>query len=225
MSEDRPWQKWNDDAIVANLKQDWDAESRKTQRTVLAFEVDDMTVLARNPEMRVVKLLEVGCGLGHDFEAVALPRIGRSMAAPLLYGGVDVTPKMVEACKTRFPGHAHRFAVGDVYDLAFGDRFFDIVYSADVLIHLPDWNKALDELARVCRGTIVLKLAYVVEGETRVVKKQDGFMDVWFNVHWVVRALHERGFPSILVHAVTPEESRDRSADLRQVFVARRATR
>lgn len=47
---------------------------------------------------------------------------------------------------------------GDVTALRFADDEFDLVLAIEVLEHVPDFDAALRELARVCRGTVVLSV-------------------------------------------------------------------
>lgn len=47
---------------------------------------------------------------------------------------------------------------GDVAALRFADGEFDLVMAIEVLEHVPDPDQALAELARVCRGVVVLSV-------------------------------------------------------------------
>jgi 2-polyprenyl-3-methyl-5-hydroxy-6-metoxy-1,4-benzoquinol methylase len=47
------------------------------------------------------------------------------------------------------------FIRDDAHELRFGDRSFDSVICLRVLMHTPDWRKALAELCRVARHSVV----------------------------------------------------------------------
>jgi ubiquinone/menaquinone biosynthesis C-methylase UbiE len=52
-------------------------------------------------------------------------------------------------------GAAVTFLEGDAHALAFPDRSFDVVVCLRVLMHTPDWRRALAELCRVARSRVV----------------------------------------------------------------------
>ena len=91
------------------------------------------------------KLLEIGCGIGTD-----LIQFARGGA---IVTGVDFSPRAVQITKDRFnlfnlPGE---FAVADSENLPFGNSIFDLVYSHGVLHHIPNTQKAVDEIYRVLK--------------------------------------------------------------------------
>jgi hypothetical protein len=53
-------------------------------------------------------------------------------------------------------GMAVAFDEGDVHALAYPDRSFDAVVCLRMLMHVPDWRRALAELCRVSRRQLVL---------------------------------------------------------------------
>jgi SAM-dependent methyltransferase len=61
-------------------------------------------------------------------------------------------------------GFPIEFAEGDAHALAFPDRAFDSAVSLRVLMHVPDWRKALTELCRVTERRLVLD--YPAAGST-----------------------------------------------------------
>ena len=86
------------------------------------------------------RFLEVGCGPG---ELAA--RVQRELAADVV--AVDTSERMVELAREE--GVDAR--VGDVQDLPFRNGEFDCAVAAWMLYHVPDVERALDELARVLR--------------------------------------------------------------------------
>jgi SAM-dependent methyltransferase len=97
-----------------------------------------------------LSLLDAGCGNGRLYRALAqaglLERLG--------YTGVDVTQKLVEAARTLYPDGA--FEQGSMNELPYPDDSFDIVVCQHVVRYLDYYERALAELLRVSRGTVVL---------------------------------------------------------------------
>jgi ubiquinone/menaquinone biosynthesis C-methylase UbiE len=90
-------------------------------------------------------LLEVSCGGGyHSAVFAALAR------AKPHYIGSDYSPAMLDSARRRFPGIDVR--QGDTTQLPFEDDSFDIVFEGVSLMHIPDYRKAIAEIARVARS-------------------------------------------------------------------------
>ena len=100
-------------------------------------------VLDPRPGMRV---LDVGCGPG-SLTADLARRV-----APGAVIGVDRVESVLDEARAATNDLANvRFTVGDVYDLPFAGRTFDVVHAHQVLQHLSDPVAALVEMRRVCR--------------------------------------------------------------------------
>lgn len=90
------------------------------------------------------RYLDVGCGVGAAAHAIA-------DSSNLEVTGVDVDPKQIEAAQ---PGVARpnlHFKVMDATCLDFRDGEFDIVATSMMTHHIPNWDRALSEMARVLR--------------------------------------------------------------------------
>tara|TARA_R110002110_G_scaffold46353_1_gene140158 strand:- start:324 stop:1022 length:699 start_codon:yes stop_codon:yes gene_type:complete len=98
-------------------------------------------------------LLEVGVGTG-----VALPRY----APHLSITGIDFSPDMLRKARQRMRSRKLRNVVGlyemDASELRFDDGSFDTVVAMYVMTVVPDANKVLRELERVCApgGEVVI---------------------------------------------------------------------
>lgn len=80
-------------------------------------------VLAQLP-LASASVLDVGCGLG-DFWAWLAEK-----SLPVSYAGLDITPRMIEIARQRFPGV--RFQTGDILDDFFGAEKFDYVVASGI---------------------------------------------------------------------------------------------
>lgn len=93
-------------------------------------------------------VLEVGCGGGYhaavfDELAACRPR----------YTGSDFSPEMVASARQRFPDTT--FEVADATDLPYPAASFDLVFEGVSIMHIPDWRRAVAEIARVARSHVV----------------------------------------------------------------------
>ncbi|MCP4230304.1 MAG: class I SAM-dependent methyltransferase [bacterium] len=66
----------------------------------------------------------------------------------------DLSRSRMEAGTEREGGV--EFRAGDIYDLPFDDGAFELVTAFEVIEHLLHPQKALDEIARVCSGRVVI---------------------------------------------------------------------
>ncbi len=93
---------------------------------------------------RGMRILEVGCNVGNQL--IMLQRMGFKN----LYG-IELNGYAVEKAKSRTKGI--NIIRGTAFDLPFKDGFFDMVYTAGVLIHInpKDIKKVLREIHRCSR--------------------------------------------------------------------------
>jgi len=98
-------------------------------------------------------ILDGGCGNARDLIQLAL------------HGckciGIDLSPNMIEEAKKELATRNIQrveLEVGDLTNLRFCDETFDKVFASEVLEHVPDYRKAVSEMARVLKpgGTLVV---------------------------------------------------------------------
>ncbi|MBL4760445.1 MAG: methyltransferase domain-containing protein [Mariprofundaceae bacterium] len=87
------------------------------------------------------KILEAGCstGLLTDY----LYQQGFSVI------GVDKSPAMIDQANANFP--ALTFQEENIFELSFDDNQFDAVVAASLINIVPDKEKAMQEMVRVCK--------------------------------------------------------------------------
>lgn len=97
-------------------------------------------------ELNGKKVLDIGIGAGWSAEQFA--RAGADVA------GIDISPAAVELARERFRlfnlPQARIFAA-DAHNLPFEDNAFDFALAWGCLMHMPDTQKAVDEIYRVLR--------------------------------------------------------------------------
>lgn len=113
----------------------------------LAIERFHQTVRATLPQ--ATNILEVGCGEGFSTQAVLANRSLQSFAGDIFHGPV-------EEAKLRYPD-AH-YSVLNALTLPFPDQSFDGIFSLEVLEHLDDPARAIQEFKRVARFFLLLSV-------------------------------------------------------------------
>jgi len=102
----------------------------------------------RMPLKTGARVLEIGCGRG------AGARLVSETFAPALLHAQDLDIEMIRKAgrylKGDFPGNLS-FSVADAARIPFRDRSLDAVFDFGVLHHVPDWQAALTEIARVLK--------------------------------------------------------------------------
>jgi ubiquinone/menaquinone biosynthesis C-methylase UbiE len=91
------------------------------------------------------RVLEVGVGLGTDF--VRFARAGAALT------GLDLTEASVSLVRRRLEleGLGAELVVADAESLPFSNESFDLAYSWGVLHHMPNTQRAIDEVHRVLK--------------------------------------------------------------------------
>lgn len=86
-------------------------------------------------------ILDVGCGIGHFHKICQLPNAK--------YVGIEINQEFINKGKQLYPKIDIR--QGNIYNLQFEDKSYDLVLCNALLIHLNDIEKAIKELTRVCK--------------------------------------------------------------------------
>jgi len=92
-----------------------------------------------------LQVLDVGCGTG-DFL-----RLLGGLVVPGGATGIDLSRTMISEARRRASEGAPNisFEVADALDLPFEAGCFDRITATQVLLHIPDWRRALSEMWRV----------------------------------------------------------------------------
>lgn len=103
------------------------------------------------------ELLEIGTGLG-IFSARVAHRVST-------YRGIEYDEQACAVAKTRVE-NPEWISQGDAQDLELPDSVFSAVICLEVLEHLPNYRKALGEIARVLRpgGRLIVSIPYARVG-------------------------------------------------------------
>lgn len=139
-----------DGFVGGNLYDKYRTSNPIYRRLMQGFLDSAVTLLQREESSRI---LEVGCGPG-DLNAELMrrvPWIARSSRA-----GLDVSaPDVVAAARTGLPA-----LVGSAYRLPFDDSAFDCVVVCEVLEHLEEPGRALQEISRVASDRVLFSVPW-----------------------------------------------------------------
>ncbi len=94
------------------------------------------------------KVLDAGCGTGYLLHYI-MDEKGKGY-------GIDISHDAIGLAKRSFPQHS--FRQGSLTKLPYPSNYFDKIYCFNVIEHIADQKKAMQELRRVLKpnGTIVL---------------------------------------------------------------------
>jgi 2-polyprenyl-3-methyl-5-hydroxy-6-metoxy-1,4-benzoquinol methylase len=99
--------------------------------------------------LRPTSVLEVGCGEGHLLKHLTDAWMPREVL------GTDLSPEVIAQAQASY-GPALTFEAASVYQLPMEDDSFEMVLACEVLEHLEDPRRALEELARVTRRYAII---------------------------------------------------------------------
>jgi ubiquinone/menaquinone biosynthesis C-methylase UbiE len=94
------------------------------------------------------EVLEIGCGRGIGVEVI-FQQFGAARVT-----AVDIDPRMIDLARRRLSSiapHRPNLAVGSATAIPASDESFDAVFDFGILHHVPEWQKAVREIARVLR--------------------------------------------------------------------------
>lgn len=97
-----------------------------------------------------LSILNVGCGLS---------QVLKSIEAHHWYRGVDVDERAIAFCQQRYRDRQARFAVCEPYALPAGDETYDVVFATEVVEHVLEPERWLEELFRTVKRGGALQLS------------------------------------------------------------------
>jgi len=101
-------------------------------------------------EKKVDSILDVGCGEGFTLNRLKEHGIGKRLE------GIEYLKDAIELGKKTYPDI--KITEGSIYDLPYKDNSFDLVLCTEVLEHLDDPRKALQQLIRVSKKYLVVSV-------------------------------------------------------------------
>ncbi len=147
------------------------------------------------------KILEIGCGNGIG------TRFIYEYFQPSQFIATEYDERLVEITKKKTNGKNILVEQADATAFRFADNEFDAVIGLSVLHHIPNWQKALNELRRIIKpnGLLIIKELSIETFETFFGKISRRFVehpyDEMFRKDELIDYLKQTGF---IVEVLTP---------------------
>ncbi|HMQ34140.1 MAG TPA: glycosyltransferase, partial [Chloroflexaceae bacterium] len=106
-------------------------------------------------------IVELGCASAYYSEA--LPAL---LGAPVRYVGLDYAAALLRQARSHYPGLP--LACAEATGLPLADSCCDIAFSSGLILHVPDYRRAIVETARVARAWCIFHRTPVAPGARTV---------------------------------------------------------
>lgn len=140
------------------------------------FDVMTRALRALPSDVHGMSVLEVGCSSGFYSEVLEIAGLDVS------YTGCDYSDAFIGLARQKYP--ALRFDVEDATSLNYGDDAFDIVISGCCLLHIPEYEAAVAETARVARRYAIFHRTPVVLGQPNVYYRKQAYGAETIEIHF-----------------------------------------
>ncbi len=133
-----------------NEQQDyWDKrwERSRTPNQYQLTRSEKVLEYLRSLQLDRPKILDMGCGTGWFTEQLS------HLGVPL---GIDLSETAIDVARSLFPNI--NFMAGNLYELVFPEKEFDVIVSQEVISHVEDQVKLMDMMAQLLKpnGYLIL---------------------------------------------------------------------
>jgi SAM-dependent methyltransferase len=191
---------WQSQDLPARQRELVDTQLAALRRgePVDVFDVMTRALRALPSDVRGMSVLEVGCSSGFYSEVFEIARLDVS------YAGCDYSDAFIELARQKYP--ALRFDVEDATALKYGDNAFDIVISGCCLLHIPEYEVAVAETARVTCRYAIFHRTPVVLGQPNVYYRKQAYgvetVEIHFNEPQFLKLLDRQGLELIATYTL-----------------------
>ncbi len=154
-------------------------------------------------------LLEVGCSSGFYSEVLAIKKL------PFIYSGCDYSEAFVDLGRQVYPKIP--FYLADATALSFETSSFDVVVSGCCLLHIPNFEKAIAETARVAKRFVIFHRTPIVVGLPNQFFRKQAYgvetVEIHFNENELIALFHKYGLELINTFTIAQGSSVDPSSE------------
>ncbi len=149
---------WQSDLIPIRQRElvDHQLAAYRQGKAVDVFDVMVAALESLDEQATVRSLLEVGCSSAFYSEVMKIRKL------PFIYSGCDYSPAFISLGRQHYPDIS--LTVQDATSLGFDNAAFDVVVSGCCLLHIPEFEKAIAETARVAKQFAIFHRTPVVKG-------------------------------------------------------------
>jgi ubiquinone/menaquinone biosynthesis C-methylase UbiE len=145
-----------------------------------------------------MRVLEVGCSSGYYSEVFRIAQLDVD------YTGCDYSEPFVMLARQRHPGFP--FDVQDATALAYADNAYDVVISGCCLLHIPEYQAAVAETARVASCYAIFHRTPVVLGQPNKYYRKQAYgvetVEIHFNEPQFLQLLAYSGLELLSTHTL-----------------------
>jgi ubiquinone/menaquinone biosynthesis C-methylase UbiE len=163
------------------------------------FDVMVKALSALPSAVRGMSVLEVGCSSGFYSEVMDVA------GYEVQYSGCDYSESFINLARHTYP--TLRFDVEDATGLSYPDNAFDLVISGCCLLHIPQYEVAIAETARVARQYAIFHRTPVVLGQPNVTYRKQAYgvetVEIHFNEPQFLSLLAASGLALIATYTLS----------------------
>lgn len=111
------------------------------------------------------RILDIGCGEGGLINSL------KKKNKKTYFYGVDISSENINKCKQSCNPKNSSFKVGKAEKLDFEDDYFDKIYCTEVLEHVGDIDKSMNEITRVLKKGGILTLTVPIKESEDILKE------------------------------------------------------
>jgi len=167
-----------------------------------------------------MRVLEVGCSSGYYSEVFEMAGLD------LDYAGCDYSEAFIAMARHRYPGLP--FDVQDATTLGYADKAFDVAISGCCLLHIPEYQAAVAETARVASRFAIFHRTPVVLGQPNKYYRKQAYgvetFEIHFNETQFLQLLVDNGLELLATHTLDETVSHRVGSATRTYVCSKKAT-
>ncbi len=164
-------------------------------------------------------VLEIGCSSGYYSEVFGIAGLDVD------YTGCDYSDAFIAMARQRYPGLP--FDVQDATTLKYDDKAYDVVISGCCLLHIPEYQAAVAETARVARRYAIFHRTPVVLGQPNKYYRKLAYgveaVEIHFNEPQFLALLADNGLEVLATHTLDETVSHGVGGATRTYICCRKA--
>ena len=123
------------------------------------------------PKEAPLSLIDIGCTTGYYYEIIKF-----FTNHQITYHGIDYNNESISLAKKYYPNI--QLNVGDATNLQIDDKLYDIVFLSGVIEHIPEYQKAINEICRISKRYIILHRIWLTNNNMICTKGTQYFVPV-----------------------------------------------